>query len=76
VHSASDDPISQHQLAAAAGLLERTTGAVRAAQIALAQQAQDLAQQATLVASIEYFRVLAMVATLALAISAVQRIFR
>jgi MFS family permease len=76
VHSASDDPTSQHQLAAAAGLLERTTGAVRAAQIALAQQAQDLAQQATLVASIEYFRVLAMVATLALAISAVQRIFR
>ncbi len=76
VHSAPDDPMLQHQLAAAAQLLERTTGAVQAAQIAMAQQAQEIAQQATLVASVEYFRVVAIVAMFALGISAIQRIFR
>jgi len=76
LHSAPDDPILQHQLAITAQYLVRTTGAMKATQIAVAQQAQEIAQQATLVACGEYFRVVAILAMLAVGISASQRLFK
>jgi len=76
LHAAPNGPLLQHQLALAAEFLARTTGAAQAARIALAQHGQEIARQATLLAAVEYFRVLALLALLALAVSALQRIFR
>jgi len=72
----ADDPLFQRQTEALQLVFAQTTDAAQAARMALALQAQDLSRQATLLAGIDYFWLVGIVALLALVVSACQRVFR
>ncbi|XAH22143.1 MFS transporter [Xylophilus sp. GW821-FHT01B05] len=76
VRMSSHDPVFVQQLQQLGQFFSSSHEPGQAAQIALAVQAQQLGQQASLMAGIEYFWVVVWVAALALVVSVLQRVFR
>ncbi|WP_443701180.1 MFS transporter, partial [Pseudomonas sp.] len=75
-HFNPGDPLYQDSAQRLTQALSPAVGAGPANQIAVATLAQDLHQQATLVASMEYFWVVIVVAGVALGVSMVQKTFK
>lgn len=75
-HFKPGDPLYQDSAQRLTLALSPAVGAGPANQIAVATLAQDLHQQATLVASMEYFWVVIVVAGVALGVSMVQKTFK
>jgi len=76
VHFTAGDPLFTAQTQTLAAALTPEVGSAAAGQISLVQHAQMLAQQATLIASTEYFWAVVTVAAAALVVSVMQRTFR
>lgn len=76
VHFTAGDPLFSAQNQTLATALTPEVGSAAAGQMSLVLNAQMLAQQATLVASTEYFWAVVTVAAAALVVSVMQRTFR
>ena len=75
-HFSSGDPFYLEQTQRLAQALTPTLGAGPASQISVSMLAQSLYQQSTLVASLEYFWAVIIVASLSLVISMMQKTFK
>jgi hypothetical protein len=75
-HFSSGDPLYLEQIHTLTQALTPSVGAGPASQISVATIAQSLHQQSTLVASMEYFWAVIIVASVALVISITQKTFK
>ncbi|MDM0054170.1 MFS transporter [Variovorax fucosicus] len=76
VRLTAHDPIFSQQLQQLSQFFSLSHESGQASQMALAVQAQQISQQASLMAGIEYFWIVIWVAALALVVSVLQRVFR
>ena len=75
-HFSSDDPLYREQIRYLSQLVTSQVGESHAGMLAVSTLAQRLLQQATLVASMEYFSVIMVLGALALIVSLLQKTFR
>ncbi|AUZ62244.1 Multidrug resistance protein B (plasmid) [Pseudomonas sp. XWY-1] len=76
IRLANDDPLFSQQLQQLSQFISLSHEAGQAAQMAMALQAQQISQQASLMAGIEYFWLVIWVAAAAALVSVLQRVFR